>query len=436
MRQRITFYWHLCIPVLIISLISLFKTDLNKSITTIGSISGLFTIIAFIMEKKEDLGFPKRLIDSIFNICISIAGSCIVFVSVSSGVIYLPNTNDVIASFLDKDNKDIGNPNETETETETDTTHITPQQLKEEIQETGKTFNPNISNDKFNQRFLTKQNNIQTINNNFAEKQLALNECVIDHIKSLFGKEKSCDYNALNRDVEYTDCIEEANRISNIAENENDDSYYEIINLREKAYNKGKTRELAILLARDYNEWADEYVRKDIKQEAFNCYIKSLDYYEESIKLMKPHTNYKIDEYTISYKIGQVFHSIGDLKNMNINIRLDSYLMSSSYLNYQSQKKSFYSSYYNGMVEHKLGILLSNDRYRFLINACNNYWMGLQCAPRKSSKINLYRFIADVNNELMIFIESNGQKASLSTSEEYKQKKDTALETVTKLMND
>jgi hypothetical protein len=152
--------------------------------------------------------------------------------------------------------------------------------------------------------------------------------------------------------------------------------------------------------------------------------------------LMDNDSTYLNNLYDISYLIGQTYHSIGDLHNLDSDFRIKSYYMSMAYLRFslENTKRPFYLYYYNGMVEHKLGISLSSsDRYLFLQDANDFYCNSLNFSPSLKSKIYLYSYIADVNNDFMLYIANNGDQHGMQTYEEYKQARDLALETAEQL---
>jgi len=173
------------------------------------------------------------------------------------------------------------------------------------------------------------------------------------------------------------------------------------------------------------------------KQEAFNYFIKSISYYNDAISLMENNGDYKNNEFDIAYFIGQVYQSIGDLQNLDKELRIKSYLMSMCYFKISCEKENdcFNSLYYCGMLYHKLGLLLDEISYIFLMSADEYYTKCLENTFNQNTRENLYKYCADVNGELALYIDKYGKKEGMREKKEYLQRKTITFETSKQLQS-
>ncbi len=253
-----------------------------------------------------------------------------------------------------------------------------PEEIKKELTEKRKEdFNPTIneliSDDIFIVKKFKKHNKMYSPD----IKKLLIDDIEADISKQI-DTQNDIDYNVFNRDKAYTDVINKANECEEFIKKHgyDADKYSDMIAFREQAYAKGKTRALAILLARDYYRLGRFYVNQNIKQEGFIKFTKAMEYYFDVLKLTKKDVAYRNTLNDILYSIGQIFHSIGDIKHINIQWREDAYLMSSAYLEISSSlnEKKLYPKYYSGMVNHKLSIISNNDSKRVYLLDSEKYY--------------------------------------------------------------
>jgi tetratricopeptide (TPR) repeat protein len=314
-----------------------------------------------------------------------------------------------------------------------ETVYITPEDLEKELGiKPIAYFNPAYDPKHLVNLFLTKNTNI-TIKDDVMEKLQLLIETVKKNSENNMGTINNDESIKLNLNSSYTKLIREANDYEKSLKlnGENIDIYNNMISTREKAFEIGKTRELALLLARDYYELGSYYCYSlDNKQEAFSCFIKSIEHYNQVIKFTKVNEEYEVDLEYIFYLIGQVYHSIADIQYMEKRVKTDAYFMSLAYISLsieQEEEQNFLSYYYRAMIGHKLGIILDKNDDKTLnedkifLDAKLNYEKCLNLTKDISTKINIQKFMADTCSELINYYEENDQDENIVDLVEEKQ---------------
>lgn len=254
-----------------------------------------------------------------------------------------------------------------------------------------------------------------------ADRIELLREYLRTDINNKIGSKNNANFENLNKDIEYTNLIEGVNQVQVSSFKD----YIYIIKLREEAYNIGKTRELCLLLARDNHELGRLYHKRNIKQEAFNCYCKAIEYYNESYSLMECNVNYNHSGQDIAYYIGQVYHSLGDIQHLETSMRQKSYFIALAFyeISCGRKKDDMYSYYYSGMINHKLAIINNDDnQYVNLLYAEKYYTKALDFPLKNITEKNLYIYLDQIYTELISFNKRYGSKEPMLTDNEYQEK--------------
>lgn len=297
---------------------------------------------------------------------------------------------------------------------------VSPEDLREEMIIPKKSqFIPIVSVEKTDTIFLDNQLYLTEASIESDRIEL-LREHVENNIQNKIGTECNADCDQLNGTEEYTSRIERTNQL----QNSSIEDHINIIELREQAYSIGKTRELCLLLARDHYELGQLYDKNNVRQEAFNYYSKAIEYYNESFALMENNGEYKYNIKDIAYTQGQVYHSLGDIRHLDTEMRQKSYCMASAFyeISCGREKDDMYSYYYSGMINHKLALFEKENRFTYLLKAEKYYTRALEFQLKNITKKNLYLYLSQIYSELISFSNRYGSKGSMLPIETYNHK--------------
>lgn len=387
--------------------------SLGTTWVIVTGIATIFGYLAFTIDKKPHMEPLKTFLSGVF------------IVSLISSILYsVINLKENLFSLNTVDKTSIINDISKIPQKSKNIECITPEDLKKELEyQPIVYFEPDCEKEHFVNLFLTSKTNIK-IKDDVMEKQELLFETVKEDIENNMGTIDDGDYDKLNINNKYTNLIREASEYENSLSlnGKNIEIYNNMIRAREDAFNIGKTRELALLLARDYYELGAYYCYSlDEKQFAFNCFIKSIEHYNKVIRLTKVNEVYDVDLGYIFYAIGQVYHSLGDIQYLEKGVRADAYFMSLAYISLSSEqgKDNFYPYYYKAMIEHKLGIIFdkNDDKIlnedKMLLDAKLNYTKSLNNTNKDSTKIDIQKFMAQTCSMLINYYEENDQDKNI-----------------------
>lgn len=421
--------WRLCEFIAVIIVVPLIS--INPTLSSVWIVSGTIASIAgglsIILKGPNYLELLKKFTISLF--VISILSGSLYSLAIFADFAY---TKYVYVKPVE--NPESLNPNTSELEVEITPEpveilpYITPAQLKEELQSNPKAyFTPIYDSDRLNSIFISTRHNIN-MTDGPMEKQQLLFDTVNHIIETYTGTVKSGDFKTLNGNKTYTDLLYKANSDEEllIINGETIALYNDIIFAREQAFEIGKTRALALLLSRDYYNLGRLYNAHGSKQEAFDYFLSAIEHYNIVIRLTLLNGDYQNTPSDVSYMIGQVYHSIGDIQYLDKEMRLNAYLMSLTYLKHSCKNNhaKFLSEYYSGMLSHKLGIISDKDRDTILKEAEKFYNKCLGYSMKKSVRINLYKFCANICSEIVAYNKQyNPQNKSLVNAEYIKKQK-------------
>ncbi len=266
-----------------------------------------------------------------------------------------------------------------------------------------------------------------------AEYKQSYKEYILYFLKSRKNTYSQVDDYQINRDTEFTNLVNEANKIQDDIKNngENIDKVKKIIKLREKALKKYKTKSLCKLLADDYCELARFYISSDKWKNAYKAYINALEFlilYVETIQ-----EDDKL--YMCIYNMAVVYQHIGDIFTMNQAMRTDAYFLSvclfemASTHTYSNEDYNFYANYYGGMANHKLinlykgmeGEERNNNIY--ILDAFNYYEKSLSFNYNEKRNYQ-YTYLVQVCKLAQDYIDKFGEKPNKLTKEKYKMKEE------------
>lgn len=427
--------WVKCIiaAIIITCLLYIAKPTLSLVWTIVPSVT---TIACGLALAKKSFKTVEQAIELIFNVFITcLISSCLytlIFVPQSMHSAY---KKAVVVSITDTVvEEELIAPEPVEVQPFT-----TPQQLKKEMHnDSNICFTPINGIERLYSIFITEKSNIKAIDD--IEEKIQLTYHTVQYMMdSNMGTIKNDNFDELNGNKTYTNLLRKANDDEELLKikGESIDLYNQIINNREQAFEIGKTRALALLLARDYYEFGKFHYELENKQEAFNWYTKSIDYYNIAIKLTKLDESYKNDKKDVFYRIGQVYHSIGDIQYIDKETRKNAYFMALTYLKLSCDREhdQFYSDYYSGMVAHKLGIILDKSRNLLLNDAIKYYEKCLDSTKKISTRLSLYQFSEDVYVELIQYTRKYGQKEKNKMIDEYTKKIQATSDCIKSLKN-
>lgn len=305
-----------------------------------------------------------------------------------------------------------------------------PEQIKAEVDNPHEKFVPFETN-RLEDILLVRQIKYKWGASEFDKIQLlkaAIEQLICDSKSSV-----SPNYELLNSSKEY----EQLTRLANDSPIPSTiDNREHIIELREKAYSIGKTRDMALLLARDYYELGQASVQCNLKQVAFNSYVKAIGYYRESFKMMNEEGIYEHGVYDITYKLAEVYHSMGDIPYLQTEVRQDAYLMALAYYQISCSKNNdkMLSYYYSGMVGHKLGLIPGESRYAYLLDAENSYRQTFEYSPKAVTEKYLYSYLGNIYSELIMCYKKYGNNNDLMLPiTEYERLRSSAISNVKEL---
>jgi hypothetical protein len=261
-----------------------------------------------------------------------------------------------------------------------------------------------------NDLYFTGDQSIKYIDN-IVQRKITLEDSTQDYFISIMNTLNPDNKETLNRNLIYENLTITAN---NDEKNDmTEDLEKLIIETREKAFEIGKTRALAILLGRDNFNLAQIYYSSGSYDNAYKYYINSIYYYNKVVALTDPKDNDKLEnkENDIYYIIGQVYHHIGDIPNISHDIRINAYLMGTTCLNLSlsrdCDKEEFNSLYYNAMVDHKLGIIINRKGIKILENAAIEYKNSLLKTNIVNNKLKICSYSLDVYHRLHAYDRQN-----------------------------
>ena len=300
----------------------------------------------------------------------------------------------------------------------------TPEQIEEEIQQ-GNTHMPEVQEDDL-QELLVFQTNFRSeieCSDEYMEKAVGF---LKEQLERFMGTVPNCSAEEMNGNVELCQYLQKSHEINrDIRIGRTVGKYENLMELYEAAYELAKSSVISLQLARPYAEIVEIYPRDSVANcsrafkygmRGIECYLETLSY--ETI------SNESVGD--VLYRIGQVYHYLGDMPYWDLELRTELYITAVAYLElagqYPVDSYYGYSDYYAGMVCHKLGIVCKEWGPFFLERAASRYQRAIEDQGRFSKTLltDVHHFKGDVYDRLAVDIEKHKSMGVSHTPAEYR----------------
>lgn len=328
------------------------------------------------------------------------------------------------STILELEKNDNGMQNESETkdmpkEITTSVRFRSPNEIEKELENEVPYF-PKLSNDENQTLFFLDQTIIADICDvsDYYTKSISILE---ERINDISESDIGYDISKLNGNEEVTKLLEEANDLEIIIKKSGTTyEYLRQIELYSKAFVLAPCSLISLQLARPYEEIILKYPRTSESDfnDIFNYGTYGIKYFIQTISYNEVAT-YIGD---LLYRIAKIYHFLGDIPNLDIELRKELYITSCSYFElsfkYEDENNKYknFNDYYCAMVNHKLGVISGKDNYFYLINALKYYDKvknidGISNQIKKDASL----YASEVCERLCIYIEKYGQVELLSS---------------------
>ena len=304
---------------------------------------------------------------------------------------------------------------------ETNTSHLSPEQIESDYLDDTTVYYPSMDL----QRILILSSNIRIEINDKYEYIEKSTQYLNGYISNLLHTAQNCDPSILLHDLELKKHLDKANEINQeILLNRTVEAYQNLMVEYEAAYEIAPCSTISLQLARPYGEIIEIYPRDTLKNcdQIFEYGITGIDTYQKTLAYET------IDNTTdgdILYRIGQIYHYLGDAPNLDTSLRTELYQIAASYFDiaddYTTSTYYGYTKYYAGMVYHKLGVISGEDNAVYLLIAIDRYEDALSSGKEFNDTLlaDNYKFQEDVYERLAAFVKKYGQSDGLEASETY-----------------
>lgn len=252
---------------------------------------------------------------------------------------------------------------------------------------------------------------------------------IADATKLQINSDSEPDDALINGTKDFTDKTRRANQIEQEVQGWDVDSLNKIIWLREEAYDIYPTKSLRHLLASDYHDRARSFLLQKDWHSAYEYYLKSIQYEILYIRLL-PEIN--DDYYKHLYNIAVLYQCIGDIPVIDEVYKTEAYYLSACFFELvckndfapQNRDSGFLSSYYAGMVNHKLYLIGWRDRnrdcYHYLLDAFAYYEKSISFDDYRKQRVYQYDYLSQLCAHAQKYISYFGRAEKLKTTSEYK----------------
>ena len=296
----------------------------------------------------------------------------------------------------------------------------TPQQIEKELQQ-NQTYVPDLQQEEL-QSILVFQTNFRaeiTDSSEYMEKAIGF---LREQVQGMLGTVQNCPAEEMNGNRELSHLLQEANEINlELQKGRTVGNYEALMRIYEEAYELAKSSAISLQLARPYAEIVEIYPRdtQGNCDRAFQYGRTGIRYFLETLSYDEI---YHEEIGDILYRIGQIYHYLGDVPYLDTELRLEMYLTAVAYLEladeYPLDSYKGYHHYYAGMVCHKLGIVSREWNVFFLERAASRYGQAVEQKGFSTTILaDAHKFRADVYDRLAN-LEGNSEKPHIS--EEYK----------------
>ena len=257
-------------------------------------------------------------------------------------------------------------------------------------------------------------------------------EAVYNKIKNNLGIENQPADATVNGNVEFAKLTAAANYL----EASEDivitlDVLKEITQAREDANAIISTSGIRSRLSDNYHQLARFYRQQEMWEDAYSYYLNAISMNAQYLHL---HTAIDDDFYAHFYRIALLYQCIGDIPALDLTYRLEAYYLSACFFETASRNAyegkyadyGFLSSYYAGMVNHKLLILEmsnknSNASY-YAVDAYAYYLKSLDFTEYRKQRSFQYQFLSQICERAMQCIQRYGRVDGMLSYPQYKEK--------------
>lgn len=299
----------------------------------------------------------------------------------------------------------------------------TPGQIEAE-NNSGASFSPVLSEEEEGILF-PHRSNFRSETDGPDEYTLKLESFLRENIQTFLHTVPNCPDDELNGSAILGQYFSTANTIDQeIKKGRSVALYEDLIGTYEQANSLGlKSSVISLQLARPYAEIIEIYPRNTSAdcEKIFHYGIKGIHHYIETLSYESIQGAKDGD---LLYRIGQIYHYMADVPNLDHAMRTELYQISSAYLSlageYETERYSGYTVYYEGMVKHKLGVISGKDSAFYLLDAAECYSQAEREQPLGRVLLgDAYKFESDVYTRLSNYVRKYGQGENLHSSKEY-----------------
>lgn len=231
----------------------------------------------------------------------------------------------------------------------------------------------------------------------------------------------------LNTNKEVGNLLKQANEINErIRIHETVSDYLSLMSIYEKAFKLAPCSSISLQLARPYEGIIlilPIFSTNDCNK-IFEYGLKAIDHFSKTL-------SYKIirgsSDSDILYRIAKIYHNLGDLPNLKLDLRKELYMISSAYyeLSISNEENSdgytYQKSYYCAMVNHKLGVISGADNYFYLDKALKYYEKAINHSKIIDyTKYKAYQYMSEICERLVSYINEYGKNEYLKECTTYK----------------
>lgn len=235
----------------------------------------------------------------------------------------------------------------------------------------------------------------------------------------------NCPDDELNGNITLITFLQEANEINlELQQKRSVALYKSLMTKYESAYELAKSSTISLQLARPYAEIIEIHPRETPQQceDILRYGVLGVQYFLETLSYVEIRSESDGD---LLYRIGQIYHYLGDVPGLPLDTRRELYLTASIYLDLATEMDADdykgYSVYYAGTVNHKLGVISGEDNASYLLRASNRYQLALYTKNCFSNTIvgDIHKYYGDVYDRLASYVNRYGRGDRLASSSEY-----------------
>lgn len=253
-------------------------------------------------------------------------------------------------------------------------------------------------------------------------------DVVKEKVESYIHTEEGYPVESLNSNKEIGKLVQQALEIDKLLKKEYTvENHKKLIDIYSQAFTIASCSSISLQLSRPYEEIILIHPRNNYEDcnQIFVYGAKGIEYFIQTLSYQT--INHSTDS-DILYRIAKIYHYLGDLPNLKLEIRSELYQIACAYYElsilYQSDNDLYniHKPYYCAMVYHKLGVISDQNNYFYLDRALKFYDQSLSY---KSISNSMYsdsnKFAAEVCNRLINYTTKYGQNEYINSKEFYEE---------------